>query len=235
MPAARISPAVRRQEAAIHRRVQAALHHDSKANSRYGILPADLRTRQKAPANQTLSATTAHPAEAIQGNSVMLHLPTGASARATAVGPYVPDSVQGSADPAHTRDVDTQIRPRARDNSSCAEHVHACRPAGNAAVTTPERPRRRPAAQGRTGRTSVYAPPLHRLRRRRQAAVFASWSVLAGRVGLRRRDRLNAAGGTTSSYRAPTDDLRSSDDDRSSTTRRGKVADSGRLARMGGV
>lgn len=212
MPAARISAAVRRQEAAIHRRVQAALHHDSKANSRYGILPADLRTRQKAPANQTLSATTAHPAEAIQGNSVMLHLPTGASARGHCGRTIRSGQRPRKRRPAHTRDVDTQIRPRARANSSCAEHVHACRPAANAAVTTPERPRRRPAAQGRTGRTSVYAPPLHRLRRRRQAAVFASWSVLAGRVGLRRRDRLNAAGGTTSSYRAPTDDLRSSDD-----------------------
>lgn len=94
----KVSSRVRAEEAAIHRQVQTSLHHDSDAHTRYGTLPTDLRSRQRAPANQTLSATTTHPAEAIQGNGVMLHLPTGASALATAVGPDVPDRIQGSAD-----------------------------------------------------------------------------------------------------------------------------------------
>jgi hypothetical protein len=96
-PAPQVSRRVRAQEAAIHRQVLAALHHDSDAHARYGQVPADLRSRQKAPANQTLSASAAHPAEAIQGNAVKLQL-RGGTALATAVGPDVPDRIQGSAD-----------------------------------------------------------------------------------------------------------------------------------------
>ena len=66
-------------------------------DARYGSIPAYLRNKQAAPANQILSATAAHPAIAIQGNSVVLHLAHG-SALATAVGPDVPDRIQGSAD-----------------------------------------------------------------------------------------------------------------------------------------
>jgi len=96
-PAPRVSRRVRAQEAAIHQQVLAALHHDGEAGTRYGQLPADLRSRQKPPANQTLSASMAHPAVAIQGISVALHLP-GGTALATAVGPDVPTRIQGSAD-----------------------------------------------------------------------------------------------------------------------------------------
>jgi hypothetical protein len=92
-----VSHRVRAQEAAIHQQVLAALHHDSDARTRYGQVPADLRSRQKAPANQTLSASMAHPAVAIQGISVKLHLSAG-TALATAVGPDVPTRIQGSAD-----------------------------------------------------------------------------------------------------------------------------------------
>ena len=96
-PAPQVSHRVRVQEAAIHREVLAALHHDSDAHARYGQVPATLRSRQKAPANQRLSASAAHPAEAIQGNAVTLHL-RGGTALATVVGPDVPDRIQGSAD-----------------------------------------------------------------------------------------------------------------------------------------
>ena len=64
---------------------------------RPGKVPADLADHQSAPANQVLSATAAHPADAIQGVSVRLQLPHG-SAVATGVGPTVPTSVQGTSD-----------------------------------------------------------------------------------------------------------------------------------------
>ena len=92
-----ISSKLRVQEAAIHRQVLASLGHDADSHARYGTVPADLRDKQAPPANQVLSASTAHPATAIQGISVELHLPHG-SALATAVGPDVPDRIQGSAD-----------------------------------------------------------------------------------------------------------------------------------------
>jgi hypothetical protein len=94
-PSPKISSSLRAQEVAIHREVLASLHHES--NSRYGGIPADLRNRQAAPANQVLTASAAHPAIAIQGNSVSLHLAHG-SALATAVGPDIPERIQGSAD-----------------------------------------------------------------------------------------------------------------------------------------
>lgn len=86
---------LRSQEAAIHKQVLAALQHPS--HSHYGGIPPELRNRQAPPANQVLSATASHPADAVQGVSVELHLPHGA-ALATAVGPDVPDRIQGSAD-----------------------------------------------------------------------------------------------------------------------------------------
>ena len=96
-PAPRISSTLRAQEAAIHRQVLASLHDNADGHARYGAIPADLRARQAPPKNQVLSATAARPAVAIQGNSVELHLAHG-SALATAVGPEVPDRIQGSAD-----------------------------------------------------------------------------------------------------------------------------------------
>jgi hypothetical protein len=96
-PAPHISRGVRAQEAAIHEQVLAALHHDTDARTPYGRVPVVIRSRQKAPANQTLSATMAHPADAIQGISVKLHL-SGGTALATAIGPDVPTRIQGSAD-----------------------------------------------------------------------------------------------------------------------------------------
>ena len=95
-PTPRVSSAVRAEEDAIHREVLASLHQNSDAHTRYGSLPAYLRNKQAPPPNQTLSATPAHPADAIQGVSVVLHLPHG-SALATVVGPDVPDRIQGSA------------------------------------------------------------------------------------------------------------------------------------------
>ncbi len=91
----RISSRLRAQEAAIHRQVLASLHHEDHA--RYGGVPADLRGKQAAPVDQLLSATATHPVIAIQGNGVKLHLAHG-SALATAVGPDVPDRIQGSGD-----------------------------------------------------------------------------------------------------------------------------------------
>ena len=96
-PAPRVSSRLRAEEASIHRAVQASLDSDSGAAVRYGSIPAYLRNKQAAPANQLLSATAAHPAIAIQGVSVVLHLAHG-RALATAVGPEVPDRIQGSAD-----------------------------------------------------------------------------------------------------------------------------------------
>jgi hypothetical protein len=95
--APRISSKLRAQEEAIHRQVLASLHDDADGHVRYGALPADLRGKQAPPKNQVLGATAAHPAIAIQGNSVELHLVRG-DALATAVGPDVPDRIQGSAD-----------------------------------------------------------------------------------------------------------------------------------------
>ncbi len=96
-PTPKVSSRLRAQEAAIHREVLASLHHHSQAGVRYGTIPGYLRNKQTPPANQVLSATVAHPAVAIQGNSVVLHLVHG-SALATVVGPDVPDRIQGSAD-----------------------------------------------------------------------------------------------------------------------------------------
>ena len=96
-PAPKVSTRVRAQEAAIHREVLASLHQVSHAGASYGSIPAYLRDKQAPPANQILSATAAHPAIAIQGISVKLHLAHG-SALATAVGPDVPDRIQGTAD-----------------------------------------------------------------------------------------------------------------------------------------
>jgi hypothetical protein len=92
-----VSKSVRAEELAIHQQVLASLHQNSDAGVKYGSIPADLRNKQAPPANQVLSASAAHPAIAIQGNSVVLHLAHG-SALATAVGPDVPDRIQGSAD-----------------------------------------------------------------------------------------------------------------------------------------
>lgn len=93
----RISSKLRQEEGAIHQQVLASLHHDSDAGVHYGTIPSDLRNKQAPPRNQVLSASAAHPAIAIQGNSVQLHLAHG-SALATAVGPNIPDRVQGTAD-----------------------------------------------------------------------------------------------------------------------------------------
>lgn len=100
-PRPKVSSRVRAEEAAIHREVVASLDHDSQAGARYGSIPTYLRNKQAPPPNQVLSATAAHPAIAIQGISVALHLAHG-SALATAVGPDVPDRIQGTAD-LHTR------------------------------------------------------------------------------------------------------------------------------------
>lgn len=96
-----ISAGLRAEELTIHREVLASLHHDSDANVRYGTVPGDLRNKQAPPTDQVLNASSARPAMAIQGNGVVLHLAHG-SATATAVGPDIPDGVQGSAR-LHTR------------------------------------------------------------------------------------------------------------------------------------
>jgi hypothetical protein len=96
-PVPKVTSRVRAQEAAIHREVLASLRKVSKDRERYGGIPAYLRKKQAPPANQVLTATAAHPVYAIQGNSVKLRLAHG-SALATAVGPDIPDRIQGSAD-----------------------------------------------------------------------------------------------------------------------------------------
>jgi hypothetical protein len=92
-----VSRRLRAEEQAIHEQVLASLRQDSDANVKYGSIPTNLRDKQAPPSDQALSATAAHPALAIQGNSVVLHLAHG-SALATVVGPDVPDRIQGSAD-----------------------------------------------------------------------------------------------------------------------------------------
>lgn len=96
MPRPKVSSRLRAQEEAIHKQVLASLHHDSDAHVRYGSVPAALRNKQAPPADQTLTATTSRPATAIQGNGVVLRLPHG-TALATAVGPDIPQRIQGSA------------------------------------------------------------------------------------------------------------------------------------------
>jgi hypothetical protein len=93
----RISGKLRAEEAAIHQQVLASLAQDAGATGRYGTIPVDLRNKQAAPRDQALHASTAHPAMAIQGNGVVLQLAHG-SALATAVGPDIPERIQGSAD-----------------------------------------------------------------------------------------------------------------------------------------
>jgi hypothetical protein len=92
-----VSKGLRAEEQAIHQQVLASLHQDSAAGVKYGSIPTDLRGKQAPPSNQVLSASPAHPALAIQGISVVLHLAHG-SALATVVGPDVPNRIQGSAD-----------------------------------------------------------------------------------------------------------------------------------------
>ncbi len=93
----RISAKLRAQEAAIHQQVVASLNQGNGATGRYGSIPANLRNKQSAPVNQVLHASALHPAIAIQGNGVQLHLLHG-TALATAVGPDIPTRIQGSAD-----------------------------------------------------------------------------------------------------------------------------------------
>lgn len=92
-----VPKSVRAEERAIHQQVLASLRQNSDANAKYGGIPTGLQGKQAPPPNQVLSASADHPAIAIQGNSVALHL-AGGSALATAVGPDVPDRIQGSAD-----------------------------------------------------------------------------------------------------------------------------------------
>lgn len=110
------SSSLRAREASIHRQVLASLHQDSDAHARYGSVPGELRNKQAAPSNQLLSASAAHPAIAIQGISVVLHLARG-NALAVAVGPDIPTRIQGSAD-VHT--------PASWDLTFC--HVHGTVP-----------------------------------------------------------------------------------------------------------
>ncbi len=93
----RISAKLRAQEEAIHQQVLASLDQGNGATGRYGSIPANLRSKQSVPVNQVLHASASHPAIAIQGNGVLLHLLHG-TALATAVGPDIPARIQGSAD-----------------------------------------------------------------------------------------------------------------------------------------
>jgi hypothetical protein len=95
-PTPSVPKSVRAEERAIHQQVLASLGQDH-AGVKYGSIPTDLRNKQAPPPNQVLSASAAHPALAIQGISVVLHLARG-SALATVVGPDVPNRIQGSAD-----------------------------------------------------------------------------------------------------------------------------------------
>ena len=95
VPAAHVSAAIRAQEAALHRTVSAALHAGARSRARYGGIPRDLRGHQAAPRDQVVPSTAAHPAEPITGVTIALREASG-SARAVAVGPYVPLKDQGS-------------------------------------------------------------------------------------------------------------------------------------------
>jgi hypothetical protein len=92
-----VSKALRAEEEAIHQQVLASLRHYNDAGVKYGTVPPNLRNKQAPPSNQVLSASATHPALAIQGISVVLHLAHG-SALATVIGPDVPDRIQGSSD-----------------------------------------------------------------------------------------------------------------------------------------
>ncbi len=89
---ATVPAAARAQQAALHRQVTAALHTHSDA--RYGGLPSYL-PKPKIPTQRVVTARLAHPKLAIEGDTVEIVLPH-ACARATIVGPYVPDKDQGT-------------------------------------------------------------------------------------------------------------------------------------------
>ena len=178
---------MRAEEEAIHQQVLASLQQDSDANVRYGSIPADLRNKQAPPANQVLSASAAHPAIAIQGNSVGLHFAHG-SALATAVGPDVPDRIQGSAD-LHTpatwdltfADVHGTVPIAARLFSITDEQGLLLLPRVSVVGGGP--------LPTRSRRAPVHAPTEHRrVGRRRQAALRPLRRPVAGGMGFRRRD-----------------------------------------------
>jgi hypothetical protein len=85
------------QAQAVHQRVIAALHHLADKNVRYGGIPSFL-PKATIPVNRVVSATATHPALAIQGDAVALRLARG-HALATAVGPDIPDRIQGTSAP----------------------------------------------------------------------------------------------------------------------------------------
>lgn len=89
-----VSPALRKQEEAIHAQVIASLHNLKDKHVRYGTPPANL-PKAKIPVDRVVTATLSHPALAIQGDTVRLVLGTG-SALATGVGPDVPYRIQGT-------------------------------------------------------------------------------------------------------------------------------------------
>lgn len=92
-PAVHISSALRAQEEAIHQQVLASLHQLSDKHVRYGSIPSYLS--KPSSVNRVLTASAADPVLAIEGATVALRL-AGAGALATAVGPNVPDRIQGS-------------------------------------------------------------------------------------------------------------------------------------------
>ncbi len=92
-PATSAGAKLRAQERAIHEQVLASLNHDT--TTRYGGIPTYI-PRSHTPLNRIVTATSQRPVVAIQGDAVRIESPTG-SAIATAVGPDVPDRIQGSA------------------------------------------------------------------------------------------------------------------------------------------
>lgn len=92
-----ISSALRAQEQAIHAQVLASLHQLNDNNVRYGSAAGYL-PRTTVAVNRVVTATAAHPALAIEGVAVEV-APPGARALATAVGPNVPDRIQGTSAP----------------------------------------------------------------------------------------------------------------------------------------
>jgi hypothetical protein len=93
---ARVSPAVRAQEQAVHAQVRAGLRAPTPKGLQPGI-PSFI-PRDTIAVNRIVTATRSHPQLAIQGTSVQLDLPSG-HALATMNGPLYDNKYVGTNDP----------------------------------------------------------------------------------------------------------------------------------------
>ena len=93
---AKVSAAVRAQEQQIHEQVMAGLHAPAPAGPKPGV--AGFIPRNTIAVNRIVTATPSHPQLTIQGDSVLLDLPSG-HALATMNGPLYNNKYVGTNDP----------------------------------------------------------------------------------------------------------------------------------------